>query len=252
MLSQAKSREAVRNALAQLFPKAEAALRTYVPRDIGDRNERKRQHRLSEKDFAPAYFRLDPQPASWSRSEIDAILNSPNPAEALNEVKSRVTAAPEGERSRLRRLFLEALDGAFGIHRPFNLVWFRALLDLGPSFIEARDETTQFLYTFDNADRLRWILIHALEALLPENRAQLTVAVIPLVADISILCDIFRTIAKDRHEEGATDERKATSFGDQTDTIRESLLSRARGLAKTNQIWSQVLPGNSANQSYSG
>ena len=214
MLSRAKSREAVRSALAQLFPKAERALQTYVPDNSNDRNERKRQRRLSEKDFAAVYFRLDPQPASWSRSEIDTILNSANPAEALNQVKSRVNSAPENDRPRMRRLFLEALDGAFGVLRPFNLDWFKALVDAGTSFIAMGDQTTHFLYTFDNADRLRWILIHALDGLSPENRAQLMQLIIPEASDISLLCDIFRTIARDLHKQGAKDERRATSFGE--------------------------------------
>jgi hypothetical protein len=242
MLSGAKSREAVRSALAQLFPKAEKALRTYVPDDSDDRNERKRQRRLSEKDFAAVYFRLDPQPASWSRSEIGTILNSTNPAEALNEVESRVNSAPENDRPRMRRLFLEALDGAFGVRRPFNLDWFKALVDAGPSFIAMGDHTTQFLYTFDNSDRLRWILIHALDGLLPENRAQLMQGIIPEARDISLLCDIFRTIARDLHKQGAKDERQTPSFGDSTESIREALLARVRELARTNQIWSQSQP----------
>jgi hypothetical protein len=41
----------------------------------------------------------------------------------------------------LRRLFLEALDGAFGVLRPFNLNWLLALLDLGKRYIIAGDET---------------------------------------------------------------------------------------------------------------
>lgn len=241
-LGRANSREAAGSALAQLFPKAEAALRTYVPRESETRNERKREHRLSEKDFAAAYFRLDPQPASWSRAEIDGVLNSADPSQGLENVEKRVSAAPERDRPRLRRMFLEALDGAFGVRRPFNLAWFKALVDFAPSYIAARDETTQFLYTFDNADRLRWVLIHALQGLLPEARAQLMLAIIPQSADISILCDIFRTIARDLHEGGAKDELQATSFGDLSEIIGKNLLARVRALAQTNQIWSQSQP----------
>jgi len=137
---------------------------------------------------------------------------------------------------------LEALDGAFGVLRPFSSTWFKALVDASPSFIATADETKQFVYRFDNADRLRWVLIHALEGLLPENRAQLMMAVIPQARDISILCDIFRTIARDLHEGGAKNERQATSFGNLTDATREALLGRVRELAQTNQIWSQSQP----------
>jgi hypothetical protein len=242
MLGQANSREAARSALAQLFPKAEAALRTYVPRESENRNERKRQRRLSEKDFAPAYFRLDPQPASWSRTEIDAVLNSSDPDVGLADVERRVKAAPERDKPRLRRVFLEALDGAFDVYRPFSLAWFQALLKFGPSYVAARDETTQFLYTFDNADRLRWVLVHALQKLLPENRAQLVMEIIPQAADVSILSEVVRTIAGDQHDGGAKSDRQATGFGEFTDVIRERLLARVRSLAQTNQIWSQSQP----------
>lgn len=244
MLGHAKSREATRNALAQLFPKAEAALRTYVPRHSENRNERKRQHRISERDVAPAYFRLDPQPASWGRSEINSVLDSANPTEALNRVEERVSAAPESDRPRLRRLFLEALDGAFGITRPFNLAWLQALLRFAPSYMAARDEATVFLYTFDNADRIRWIIIHALEGLLPENRATLMLAAIPEAKDISILCDVVRTIARDLHPDGAKDERYSAGFGELTSTVRDALLLRVRSLAKSNEIWAQAEPSN--------
>jgi hypothetical protein len=242
MLGHAKSREAARNALAQLFPKVASALRSYIPRDSEDRNERKRRHRISEKDSAAAYFRLDPQPASWGRSEIDLVLRSEDPSEALSKIEARVSAAPEADRPRLRRLFLEALDGAFGVTRPFSLMWFQALLNIGPSYVAARDEATQFLYTFDNADRIRWIIIHALETMLPENRAALVEGVIPHARDISILCDVVRTIAGDRHVGGARDRREVAGFGDLTDSIRNELLSRVRLLAQTNQIWLQSQP----------
>jgi hypothetical protein len=242
MLSAAKLREPVQNALAQLFPKAETVLRTFVPRESDDRNGRKRQRRLSEKDFAPAYFRLDPQPASWSRSEIESILNSADPGQALTEVESRVRASTQQDRSRLRRTFLEALDGAFDVRRPFSLDWFRALVDFAPSYVAARDDAARLWYTFDNADRLRWVVIHALRVLLPENRAQLILAVIPQAADVSLLCDVVRTIARDRHEQGAKDELENTSFGDSTETIRSLLLERVRSLAQSNQIWMQSQP----------
>lgn len=244
MLSHAKSREATQNALAQLFPKAEAALHTFVPRHSESRNERKRQHRISERDVAPAYFRLDPQPASWGRSELNSVLDSTDPIEAMNKVEERVNSAPESDRPRLRRLFLEALDGAFGVTRPFNLAWLQALLHFAPSYVAARDEAAVFLYTLDNADRLRWIIIHALEGLLPENRATLMLAAIPETKDISILCDVVRTIARDLNPEGAGDELYSAGFGDHTSAVRNALLARVRSLAQSNEIWAQAEPSH--------
>jgi hypothetical protein len=98
------------------------------------------------------------------------------------------------------------------------------------------------LWMIDNADRLRWVLIHALEQLLPENRAGLVRAVIPRLSDISVLCDLVRTIAGDRNPNGERTERELSGFGELTDTIRDELLGRVRYFAQTNQIWSQSQP----------
>jgi hypothetical protein len=242
IVADAKSPEAARNALAQLFPKTERVIRTFVPDHYAGRNYRKRQRRLSEREFASAYFRLDPQPASWSKVEIDEVLNALDPAKALDDAKEKLNAEPEDARPRLRRLLLEALDGAFSVTRPFNFNWFKALLERAPYFVAADDESRIFLYTFDNADRLRWVLIHALTTLLPDARANLVTMAIPQVEDISMLCDMFRAIARDLHEEGAKDQLQEAGFANSTDVIRQSLLGRVRMLANSNQLWSQSQP----------
>ena len=234
--------EAARSALAMLFPKAEHALETYIPQDSSDKNERKRKHRISTRDYASGYFRLDPQPSSWSQSEIDLILNSQSPSEALEGAEKRIAAAPERDRPRLRRLFLEMLDGAFGPLRPFNLDWFRAIIEISPSYITVADKSAPFEFFFDNADRIRSILRHALQMLLPEGRAELLKMIIPQATDISVLCDLVRGMAGDRNPAGAKSERSPAAFGEETERIRDLLVQRIRTLATTNDIWSQALP----------
>jgi hypothetical protein len=242
ILDRAKVRDAARYALAQLFPKAEKELETYVPEETLERGERKRQRRISERDFAPAYFRLDPQPAAWGHSEIETILDSTNPAGAFAVVETRIAAATEKDRPRLRRLFLEALDGAFGVRRPFNLQWLQAILDASPQYVVSRYQTPQFLISIDNADRIRWIIVHALEQIPADGWRNLLVPVIESVRDISVLCDLVRGLAGDIHPDGAKTHRPA-AFQDSSEEVRDQLLDRVRRLAVTNQIWSQALPG---------
>jgi len=78
-LLKAKGGIGARRALAVLFPKAEEALKVAVVSGAHDLATRRLKRRLSVPDFAPAYFRLDPERASWAKSELDKILNHHDP-----------------------------------------------------------------------------------------------------------------------------------------------------------------------------
>ena len=106
VLKVAKNPEAARNTLALLFfPKIEKVVQTYVP-SPASLAERVRQHRISARDFASTYFRLDPQPASWGRSEIEATLKASNALAALLSIEETINASLKTDRPRLRRLFI--------------------------------------------------------------------------------------------------------------------------------------------------
>ena len=113
VLKDAKVPIAARHSLAFLFPKVEEALKTFIRAGSTDIPNRMRQRRISVEDFAPAYFRLDPQRATWGRAEIEKILTENKPSLALDYVEERLRAALEGDRPRLRRLLLEQLEGFF-------------------------------------------------------------------------------------------------------------------------------------------
>jgi hypothetical protein len=234
-----------RRGLALLFPKAEELLKTAVYAGPRDNNLRRSARRLSVPDFAPAYFGLDPQKATWGRSELDHILNQDDPDAAFRAAEERVGSAAEEDRPRLRRLFLDELRTTFEVSRAITKDWLRALLNASPIYIAANDETVRFLYREDNEHRLRLIVIGALEKLDFEFRTRIITSVIPAIDDFSVICTVFRSVAPDKRPGGAVSERvTAASLGDQSDLIREQLLARVRSLASTEDIWRQAQPGD--------
>src|SRR5262249_46307469 len=102
----ARNPEGARNILALLFPKADQILETYVPTEHPEQaHERMRARRISHRDSAPVYFRLDPTPVSWSRPELEEIMEL-GPEKAFAVVEERVSKFPEKDNAHLRRLFI--------------------------------------------------------------------------------------------------------------------------------------------------
>jgi hypothetical protein len=233
--------DAARRALALLFPKAAAASEAAVPSGAPSSQERSRSRRISMADFATAYFRLDPQKATWGRSEIEETLSSPHPLEALKVVEERLSAAAEDDRPRLRRLFLTSLDGAFGPTRPFTAEWLRAIVDVSPMYIAAIDESRSSIFRVDNSQRLLTVVMRALEQLSPPDRARVILEIVPEVHDLSLLSELVRGLAGDRHPDGARDDRRS-GLGESVDGVREALLVRVRQIAQNGEIWSQADP----------
>ena len=217
ILQNAKEPEAARHALGLLFPKAERILKTYASTNLSDLRERRRRRRLSTADHAANYFRLDPRPAAWGRDEIERLLKLPNPRDALSEVEARIRTASEIDRSKLRRFFLQELDGAFRPSLPFSKPWLLALVECSPDYIKVRDEDFRFLFSEDNEDRLRRIVVRALTTIPQPDRSFLLQSVIPVANDVTLLCGVLRTVVGDKHPDGARNDR-----------ITEASLGRSR------------------------
>ena len=77
-------------------------------------------------------------PPLGARAEIESFLNSARPADVFQIVKTRDNASLERDRSRLRYLLLELLNGAFGPDRPFTQSWFDAIVAASPWFFGTR------------------------------------------------------------------------------------------------------------------
>lgn len=241
-VAEAKDPVAARQALALLFPKAEKVLNTYLTIRYSKTKSSMRGRRISMSDFAHAYFRLDPQPATWGRSEIEAVLDSTDPLSALQAIEEKIERAPLQARNRLRRIFLESLEDAFGEDRAFTLEWLNALVELAPRYIATKDEDDGGLFFIDSSFRIRSVITQALMALSTEERSPIVEAAIRQAKDISVLCDVVRGMAGDRHAEGVEESESRGGFGSRTDIVRQELYDRVKELAADGQIWSQAAP----------
>lgn len=243
VLKGAKQPDAARNILSLLFPKAESVLKTYVETSSADASGRKRSRRISESEFSPSYFGLDPQPLVWTKAEIDQIINSGDPASMLFDAQRRIELAPENERPRLRSIFLDALNGAFEGAHPFTVKWLKALVDVSPYFITNPDYEPE-MFGIDNFQRLRWIIRSGFERVDPNPRFEAFADVIPQSRDLTLLCDYVRTYTPDWNPKGGTREVSGGPyFGGRDKELRRLLLDQVKSLASSKAIWSQADPG---------
>jgi hypothetical protein len=135
------------------------------------------------------------------------------------------------------------LNGAFGSSRPFTQDWFDAILAASPWFSSHIDSLHGALFETSNADRIRWLLVSALETVELPKRAEMMIDAIRSAQDITVLCDLVRTVIRDLHPEGAVDVPDGWSFVESDATaIRTALLHRVRNMAQTGEIWSQADP----------
>jgi hypothetical protein len=170
VLKAAKKPEAARHGLAMLFPRSGSIARAYAGGGM-ELGERRRKHRISERDFSSTYFELDPHPSAWRKSEIETLLRAEDPMLSFEAIERRLSNADPADRLRLRRSLLEAFDGWFGDDRPLTAQWLRALLDYSPFYI--RDSGRRTFFGLSNSDLIRSFLVRTLENVTPSNRAEL-------------------------------------------------------------------------------
>lgn len=165
-----------------------------------------------------------------------------NPKESFEYVNDRLNKTKAEFHARFRRQFLEALDGAFSSGRRLTQPWLDAIVESSRVFIDANDETSRALVSIDNVDRLRWIVIHGLQQLDDVTRVKMVLAAIEKAEDLTLLADILRTILGDVHPEGSKSTVEAAGFGEESNQVRSSLLSRVRSLAESSSFWDQARP----------
>jgi len=237
--------EAARNGLGALFPKLRSILGTIRPGDADENSFLK--HRIAHAAFAATYFGLDPKRAVWGRSELQTILQSPTPGVSLEAAIVTLQSSSFGEDDRvsLRAQLLDALEESFtNEDQKLSPAWFRAVVDASPVFLRAQDTKSRGFYRVSNEERLRWLLVRPMRNMSPNDRSELIRPNIADVADISLLCDVFRSMAGDVTVDGATPSYGENAFGEQTQQLREQLVLRVRKLAGAGEFWTQALPVN--------
>jgi hypothetical protein len=240
-LAKARNQQGARNILALLFPKAENALRTFIPTD-SDINVRKIKRRFSQKDFAESYFALSPQENSWGQSEFELAISGP-PLEAFNLLRRKIENSPKERQSDIRRIFLELLDSKFSSTQQLDENWLNALIAESPELLSKKDQDTRSFFSIDNEDRLRWIVVHGLKELPSAEQINLLKSAISTAKDLTVLTDVVRGIFGDSNPEGSNNHRSGFSFNDEESAaIRKMLVSRIKEIAEAGDIWSQARP----------
>ncbi len=242
ILSTAQNPDSVRECLGVLFPRLISELDLVLSTDQMDGKARLRNRRLSQSDSAWSYFRLDPKPFTWSHSEIEGMLRAENPVSAFDEFNEKLRYAPKSERQRLRRVYFDILSAHFERDIEITQAWIDAILLNSRDLIQVDDATTG-VFSFSTTDRLRILLIRALEQLNEERRAELFIQAISAAEDLTLLCEVFRSIAGDLRVDGVKPGRVGFGFGAPTEMLRNQLLARVRRLAMSGAIWSQAEPG---------
>jgi hypothetical protein len=219
----------------------EQTLETYIPSDGLETAAQKLKRRISQIDFAQNYFRLDPDAASWGRSEIAEALK--DPSKAFELLQQKLSHVQERERQRLERIFFELLDNAFLAGKKLNGDWLEAIVERSPAFIGEDDKgrRTSF-FEPDMQDRLRLIVLHGLQNVSVSDRFYLLKEVIKTANDVSLICDVVRSILSDTNPEGAKEKHRRIDLESNGEEIRSMLLIRVRNLANSGEIWSQVRP----------
>lgn len=223
-----------------LFPAINSVVDTYVGSDT-DVVARRRKRRLSLRDFSEAYFALSPPAGSWGQTEFETALRS-TPQEAFDTLQRKLESAPESDRSDLRRIFVELLDSEFRTGKKLDETWLNAIVGESPAMIAERDEERRSLFSVDNQDRLRWLIVNGLANLPPEEAEAVLMSAIRSASDLSILADVVRGIIGDVNPEGA--KRDAHRIRLDENAVRETLLDRVRSLAGDGSFWKQVKPEN--------
>ncbi|SEN60712.1 hypothetical protein [Bradyrhizobium sp. OK095] len=240
-LSDTKNAEAAKNALALLFPSIERVLQTYVPSDR-DVKFQKTNRRISQKDFSHAYFSLNPESATWGRTEFERLIEE-GPEVAFAALEDRTSKSSASDQAKLRKLFLELLDAAFSTTVEFTQLWLDQIIAGSAKLLRQRDRSTESLFAFDNEDRLRWLITNALEKLPVERKVELLKNSIVAASDLTVLTDVIRGIVGDKNPDGVQDRSSRSSLGEEAEDVREKLLRKIKYLAGWGRFWRQARPG---------
>ena len=116
----------------------------------------------------------------------------------MRKAEERVNAAAEKDEPRLRRQFLDALDGAFSSERPFTGEWLQAPVDHSHLYLKASDPTQSLLHYVDNTQRFRRAIYAALNAMEPV-RGEVFEEAVTRASELSLLCAFFCTVVGDNN-----------------------------------------------------
>ena len=239
LLKTAKSEEAAKSAISILFPRAKELLQAEIL-DTSENDNATSGRRIRNGDFARLYFLLTPKTVVWSKSQAEELMEG-DPEIAFSVFESRIHAVSADERPKLRRVILELLEDKMRNGADTRRYWLVALLDNASLLLSDEGWKSSRLFEPSSEDLVRIMLRQVLMASSQIDRVELVKEVIKHATDVSLLCELVRSITGDVEPSGTS--FKPDSLGVGTQEVRDLLLDRVRRLAADGGLPTQIRPG---------
>ncbi len=238
VLEGVRHKEACKNGLKILFPRVDKA---YGGGGSSGGGGGKTKRRVQFPEFFDTYFNLAPGATHLPVSRLAEVKSSQDPTSALQSIIVEIENAPEEKQSNLRRMFLEDLADHFGPNTPMSLAWLSALVNHSPYFISERDFRNDFFMS-DNEMLLESAVVRGIDPLGGDGGKILfeLLEQDPPPHDLSLICDVVRTMTADEHPEGAVD--RTNRLGNWAARVRAKLRDQIRKLADRDELWTQADP----------
>ncbi|MBB3461338.1 hypothetical protein [Rhizobium sp. BK377] len=238
LLKAAKNEDAAKSAISILFPRGKELLQAELL-DTGENDNATSVRRIRNKDFARLYFLLTPKTVVWSKSQAEELMAG-DPEIAFSVFEARIYAVSIDERPKLRRVILELLEDTMRNKPDTRQKWLMALLDNASLLLSDEGWKSHRLFEHSSEDLVRIMLRQVLVELSQTDRVELLREVVKHVTDVSLLCELVRSITGDVEPAGTS--FKPDSLGNATQELRDLLLDRVRGLAANGALHSQIRP----------
>ncbi|MGH0364208.1 hypothetical protein NKZ04_18310 [Sinorhizobium meliloti] len=240
LLKAARSEDAAKSAISILFPRAKELLQAEML-DTGENDNSARGRRIRNADFARLYFLLTPKTVVWSKSQAKELMEG-DPEIAFSVFESRMIAVSADERPKLRRVILELLEDTLRSRADTRQQWLVTLLNNASLFLGDEGWKSVGIFEPSTEDLVRIMLRQVLVALSQNDRVELLKKAVTHAADVSLLCELMRSITGDVESQGA--DHKPDSLGDATQEVRDLLLERVQRLAADGGLPTQLRPGD--------
>ncbi|MBY5655694.1 hypothetical protein HFO32_25945 [Rhizobium leguminosarum] len=237
LLGHAKNQDAAKAALSLMFPTSKEMLGT----GLLDTADKDGSRRIGQRDFARIYFRLTPDTSIWSKTQARSLIDA-EPTDAFQIFASKLDTATRDEKPKLRRLLLELLEEAMSRKEGGRSKWFIALLNNASLLLNDEGWQTAALFDLSIEDLIRTMLRQVLMASTQDERVELIKEAIANASDISLLCELMRSVSGDTEAEGMT--YTPDSLGEATQMLRDILLDRVRQMAEEGVLHDQAQPGD--------
>jgi hypothetical protein len=178
-----------------------------------------------------------------SLPNIPALLQSDGLPQAFAALGAILAKSPEPDRAGCRRLILEALDRAPDTAQAPLLTppGLKTFLEASPAYLRVKETRSDAeAPTIENA--LCRLLIRTLDTQSAPKRGELILATLPDVTEISLLCELYRTVEGNWAADHASRPPEETYFGQSTGPLRDALFARVKRLAKSGALWTQGSP----------